>query len=87
MGFPHAACCMDGIKLLHPIDRVRYCVLTWLELLVGATEVHCRINLSSLTSPEVRNSQLREMVWTAIKALAIYTHINTCSATADFIVT
>lgn len=77
---------MDGIKQLHPIGRVRYCVLTWVEL-TGATMGHCRINLRSLTSPEVRNSQLREMVWTAIKARAVHTHINTCSAAADFVVT
>lgn len=36
--------------------------------------VCCRINLKTLTSPEMQNSQLREMVWMAIKAHAIYTH-------------
>lgn len=54
-----------------------YCKLTWVELLMGITVIvpmYCRINLKTLTSPEIQNSQLREMVWMAIKAHAIYTH-------------
>lgn len=54
-----------------------YCMLTWVELPMGImviVPVCCRINLKTLTSPEKQNSQLREMVWMAIKAHAIYTH-------------
>lgn len=50
--------------------------VVWLELFMGIViivPVSCRINLKTLTSPERPNSQLREMVWTAIKAFAIYT--------------
>lgn len=61
---------------LIPQTRSEYCLLTWVELLVGImtiVPVSCGINLETLTSPEIQNSRLREMVWTAIKAPVIYT--------------
>lgn len=68
---------MFRVKMgLIPQTSSEYCLLTWVELLVGImmmVPVSCRINLETLTSPEIQNSQLREMVWTAIKAPAIYT--------------
>lgn len=65
---------------LVPQTRSEQCLLTWVELLVGMTvavPVSRRINHETLTSPEIQNSQLRDMVWTAIKAPAIYTLTHT----------